>query len=569
MKSLLVKLLIALSIAFGGLGISQFTSQPVGAMSQVILGGFVDNLNSGTTEYNSVNSGSSWTSTAASRKNTISTSGTISRLSIKLSADPGTNPDAYCFTIMLNGSATALTVTITADNTTGIDEAHTVDVVAGDYINIRSEAVNTPSATPTARWSIIFEGDTANESLIIGSGSCMVGSTQYYPISNGSIGITNVTANKAYQIIPTSGYIKNLYVVMTADPGTNPDAYRYTLFKNGSSAGCPTVTITADNKTGNSGATSIEVSAGDYVYIEVAPLNSPSAYTEAYWGFTFLSSVDGESIILGQSSSSPSFTSTSYHYPVSSAISTAWSTSTSQFQGGQAPTGDMVLKYLYVMQSSASGAGGSGDKWNYTIRGGGGDTGITCEILETATTSNDTVHTYTCTSYDDLDIKAVPTSTPTASMVYWGLVCYISSGATYDITIDTSSKAFGVVDVNTTYYAKGSAPNNPVQDGDCTFIITNTGSAAIDIDAHIDDFTGGVGWNISNSPGSNEVKVTLYYTGQNPASGLVLTNADQEFYDNLAAGGHIHVDFSLLTGSGFTDGTGKTTTLTFTSRAHS
>ena len=86
----------------------------------------------------------------------------------------------------------------------------------------------------------------------------------------------------------------------------------------------------------------------------------------------------------------------------------------------------------------------------------------------------------------------------------------------------------------------------------------------------ISDFTGGTGWNIvAASPGANEVKVTAYYSGQNPASGLVLANTDAEFYDGLAASAHIHWDFSVLTGTSWTDGVAKSSTITITARAES
>ena len=81
------------------------------------------------------------------------------------------------------------------------------------------------------------------------------------------------------------------------------------------------------------------------------------------------------------------------------------------------------------------------------------------------------------------------------------------------------------------------------------------------------DFTGGVGWNIDATPAANEVKLTAYYEGQNPAAGLVLTNLDQEFKDALAGSATLKWDFALLTGTSFTDGVAKSGTLTITAVA--
>ena len=81
------------------------------------------------------------------------------------------------------------------------------------------------------------------------------------------------------------------------------------------------------------------------------------------------------------------------------------------------------------------------------------------------------------------------------------------------------------------------------------------------------DFTGGVGWNIAGSVGENEVKITAYYEGQNPASGLVLTNSDQEFYDGLSGSATLDWDFRLDSPSSFTDGVPKQGILTITAVA--
>jgi hypothetical protein len=140
----------------------------------------------------------------------------------------------------------------------------------------------------------------------------------------------------------------------------------------------------------------------------------------------------------------------------------------------------------------------------------------------------------------------------------------VPSSATYDITNDPATKNFGIITASSSNYAKGSAPNNPVVDGDCTFTLTVTGSATTDIDVHGHNFTGGVGWTLAGAVGVDTVKITLYKTGDNPASGLVLTSADQEFA-SLATGAHTHWDFNLETGT-FTDGVQKTGVITFTGR---
>ena len=120
----------------------------------------------------------------------------------------------------------------------------------------------------------------------------------------------------------------------------------------------------------------------------------------------------------------------------------------------------------------------------------------------------------------------------------------------------------------TTYYAKGSAPANPVVSGDCTFTITNTGSSSVNLAMTCTNFTGGNTWTLtSGTPSNDQIKITAYYVGQNPASGLVLTTGSQSFYSGLAASGTLLWDFSELTGgttNTFSDSTQKTGTITIT-----
>lgn len=148
------------------------------------------------------------------------------------------------------------------------------------------------------------------------------------------------------------------------------------------------------------------------------------------------------------------------------------------------------------------------------------------------------------------------------------LTGYIKPASLYSITNSPSSEGLGVVADSSTYYAYGSAPSNPVVDGECTFTITNAGATTFDVDMKITDFTGGTSWNIvSGSPSTNEVRVTAYYSGQNPASGLVLANTDAEFYDALAGSATIKWDFKFETGTLTDEANQHSATVTLTAVA--
>jgi hypothetical protein len=89
----------------------------------------------------------------------VPNAGTISNLSIKLSADPGTTGvDTWRFTVRKNGVATTITCDVVADGTTCTDVAHSdATWVAGDLISIQALPVNTPSVEPTVYWSVKFQ----------------------------------------------------------------------------------------------------------------------------------------------------------------------------------------------------------------------------------------------------------------------------------------------------------------------------------------------------------------------------------------------------------------------------
>ena len=151
------------------------------------------------------------------------------------------------------------------------------------------------------------------------------------------------------------------------------------------------------------------------------------------------------------------------------------------------------------------------------------------------------------------------------------IYCTYTPAASFDITETTTSKAFGFVAASATLYAHDHSPVDPtnVAEGDCTFTLTNNAASICDLDMKMADFTGGVGWNIEETanPSTDEVMITAYYVGQNVVNGLLLKNADQEFYDALAGSAHIHWDFSMLTGTSFTDGVAKSGVLTITAVA--
>jgi len=395
-------------------------------MKQVIPGGnSLYALNNTATTYNSLQAGEAWVTLNYRYKQVISISGSISLLSGELSAAPGAGA-TYTFTLEVNGVASALTITFGAADTQKIDTVNSVNVAAGDTVQLICTYTGAPG-TPTAKWSSIFTGSTAKHSLILGTAFQDIAANRYYPLQSTHYLAYSATEAPAANLIPTSGTIKNLYVALRLDPGAPPDAYTFTVYKNGVATAL-TVTIVANNTTGNDTIHSVAVAAGDLVSIEVMPVDTPTVATYVYFGTCFEANIDGESIIMGTLTTNPDDTLVMYR-PLITYLTTAWNATASRsYQQMQNLTPGVVLRKFYVKQDTAPGAGGSSNNLNYTIIADGGATSITVDIFEVATSGNDLVHTYTCLSYDTVYVACTPTSTPTVSPTRWGLVCYISPG---------------------------------------------------------------------------------------------------------------------------------------------
>jgi hypothetical protein len=117
-----------------------------------------NDLSNTTTEYGTFFGSSNPNTTQSDYYQVLPVAGTASYLNVYLSTDPGsTGTDNYQFTVMKNGAATTVTCTITADNTSCFDHVNSVGFVEGDRISIRIVPGNTPSATPTASWSIKYQ----------------------------------------------------------------------------------------------------------------------------------------------------------------------------------------------------------------------------------------------------------------------------------------------------------------------------------------------------------------------------------------------------------------------------
>lgn len=384
-------------------------------MEQVLIGGIDDALNFTATEYNSIVGGQGWVDADSRVRQVVSAAGNIKNLRIVLAAAPSAG-DSFAFTLMLNGSPTGLTCTVSNTDTTASDMVNEVAVVAGDTISLRVVPTSSPDSVDCF-WTMVFDSTTTKESLLLGGVDNLVSSSSTeYSFVSGAVN-WNVVQDNRRQVIAAPGNISHLYVELAADPGTAPDAYKFTLMLNGSPTAL-TCTITADATTGNDTGNSIAVVAGDYVAIRCEPLNTPSVTTGVAWGMKFTATTDGESLIMNGHFNNLSSSTTEYNFL--SGLEDDWTTSESdRRQAAQACT----LKDLYVLLNDSPG---SGNSYIFTLRKGAADTTLEVTIADAATTGNDTANDVAIVNDNLLGMQVVPISVPSSRDAYWGLVCFIA-----------------------------------------------------------------------------------------------------------------------------------------------
>ncbi len=121
------------------------------------------------------------------------------------------------------------------------------------------------------------------------------------------------------------------------------------------------------------------------------------------------------------------------------------------------------------------------------------------------------------------------------------------------ITNTPSTWAIGVIIESTTYWASGSAPTFPLDDGECTYTVTNTGGVSINITVKATNFTGGTTWTLG-TPASNVIRMKAGVSGDaNEGAMVTLTTSDQAFISSLAASGTKKWELKIDSPTSWTD----------------
>lgn len=246
--------------------------------------------------------------------------------------------------------------------------------------------------------------DTGRQLFASGSPALVSGAADKW-IPFGSSGTAQNSAFKSF-IFTVAGTIKSLKLNMSVVPAAGK-TWAATVYLNGSSTAA---TATFDSTGAIADWTgSVSTSPGDVAVIFLHPVGSPSSSApQLTVGWTPTTTNDTV-IATGADGGTFSTSATNFLQPFSSTSPGTGSSRTN----GVFPDGGTIDK-LYV-SSVAPGTAASGKKYDYTPPVNLGATTITAQILETATSANDTTHSTAVSAGNFLNFQAVPTSTPTAS----------------------------------------------------------------------------------------------------------------------------------------------------------
>jgi hypothetical protein len=362
------------------------------------------------------NSGHTGQTTFAVASQAMGGSGTLKNLYILLPNAPGVGTN-FVFTVMKNGSATAMTVTISDTATAGSDTTNTVSYSPGDLLAMQVTPTNTPTSSAPL-WS--FDTTGSNQTIVTGDTATLGNAAATYLSLQQGVANTSAIAGS---IIPTNGTINSLYVNSSVAPGA-AKSWTATLVVNGTDTALTANFSGAATTVGSDTTHSVSVSAGDTAYWRIDPTGTPTV-ARVYVSAVFTPTIDGESI---QTFSSPStlVTTNSNQFSVTGGTSLTFGT---QENARASYTGsDYVVRKFYGALSASAGTGKSR---TFSIRTNGATTGVGFTITDPATTGNDTVNSGNLGTTPGLvSVNIVGSSASTAATAQWGFVTYMASTAT-------------------------------------------------------------------------------------------------------------------------------------------
>lgn len=371
-----------------------------------------------------------WTTTESDRRQVMPLDGTFKNFYVRVNTAPSSGR-SYVFTLVKNGSDTAITCTIADTATACEDITHTFTVVAGDTISLKA----TPSGTPTnpAGIHIGYQIETSGDiSPVMGGSfttSMATGSTEYLAL--GGQATPSGTLNLRDAPLPTAGVFSKLRVRTSTAP-TSGKSYAFTLLKNGVDTAV-TCTISDTATDCNDASNSVTFAADDLIALKSVPSGTPSAGLVTF-GLEWNPTTAGETIQLFASGANMN-TAGAARYSSIGATSNTWN-SVETSQSGIVAGAYTAKKFHAALNSSA----GSGKSYNIRVRLNAANSALTLTIADTNTTASDDSTTQALVAEDELNSYSISSgSSPTSTAAKWGLVLADDSAAPTETPTPTAT----------------------------------------------------------------------------------------------------------------------------------
>lgn len=342
------------------------------------------------------------------RQEIASSAGTMRKLRISLDTAPGVGK-SYTFKLRVNGADSALVVTISDANTTGVDSSNSVSIAQGDLLSISVTPSGTPTGSVTIRTCLEFTSTVLAESMLLAtSGGNAEGSGGPHYIGVGTaptVGTETVETNVSL-VLPVTGTLKNLFIGMNTAPGAGTNRV-FAVMINGVASGV-TCTVADSATSANDTSNTVSVTAGDLVSIRCTNTGSTASTTGLMCSLTLVATTDGQ--FAAMNGSLPESSSAANYFPLSHlrAITPDTQESLNAKMVAQACSVTAIYANLITAPSS-------GKSRTYALRQNASTSTLSCVVTDTNTTANDTAHTVSLSDGDLFNIIGTPAGTPTSS----------------------------------------------------------------------------------------------------------------------------------------------------------
>lgn len=296
------------------------------------------------------------------------------------------------------------------------------------------------AAAPAHAWLAQKAATAAGTTTLLFSGTPSGVSTDVY-LPVGYSGDTAASTSN-FSMLAVAGNFTEIRAYAQVAP-TSTQTWAITLQKNGSDSAL-TCTITSATSQKCSGTGSIAFAVGDYAALKLDASNSPNA-SRIKIVLVFTSTTANETPLMAQgvtmSNSATQAVNVSSNSPPGAVAARRWN----------GFPDDGTVDHFYA-QSNAPGAGTS---YAYTVVKNGSGTTATCSIADTATSCNDTTHSFSVTGAsgstkgDDVLFQGAPTSTPASATAAFGARYVPTTAGRFAIMLAPANSNSGT---STTYW---------------------------------------------------------------------------------------------------------------------